>query len=302
MNRKAFTLIELLVVIAIIAILAAILFPVFAQAKQSAKKAACVSNCKQWCLAMPMYMTDTDDMFPVWMATGNFLVADPNAPDSDLLNAENPYIKNEDLSRTPADPFDLASRAVNANFLNPNTLPEPNRTKQRLYNEGWLTDYGINYQYMTGLFPTYAPAFNVGAQPTYVIPQSSNKFANPAQSIAHITGIFDRTPGGAQKEGGQLAIDPPCVTYSTGGNDLVPVPAPPAPQTRYYYGGWRPSTPLAWNVFGGVWPYYANTATTGFVDGHVKSLNIGTISAGCDVKDGWLGFITDSDKYLWDDR
>jgi prepilin-type N-terminal cleavage/methylation domain-containing protein len=47
MIRRAFTLIELLVVIAIIAILAAILFPVFAQAKESAKKVGCLSNLKQ---------------------------------------------------------------------------------------------------------------------------------------------------------------------------------------------------------------------------------------------------------------
>jgi prepilin-type N-terminal cleavage/methylation domain-containing protein len=62
--RKAFTLIELLVVIAIIAILAAILFPVFAQAKVSAKKAAAISNQKQIGLALIMYTTDYDDTYP----------------------------------------------------------------------------------------------------------------------------------------------------------------------------------------------------------------------------------------------
>lgn len=64
MKRRAFTLIELLVVIAIIAILAAILFPVFAQAKDSAKKAACVSDTKQVALAAIMYATDYDDVLP----------------------------------------------------------------------------------------------------------------------------------------------------------------------------------------------------------------------------------------------
>lgn len=62
--KKAFTLIELLVVIAIIAILAAILFPVFAQAKASAKKAAAISNQKQIGLALVMYTTDNDDRYP----------------------------------------------------------------------------------------------------------------------------------------------------------------------------------------------------------------------------------------------
>src|SRR5271163_4751118 len=62
-NSKAFTLIELLVVIAIIAILAAILFPVFAQAKEAAKKAVCISNTKQIVLAELIYQGDYDDTF-----------------------------------------------------------------------------------------------------------------------------------------------------------------------------------------------------------------------------------------------
>jgi prepilin-type N-terminal cleavage/methylation domain-containing protein len=62
--RRAFTLIELLVVIAIIAILAAILFPVFAQAKDSANRTVAISNVKQQGLAMIMYATDADDNLP----------------------------------------------------------------------------------------------------------------------------------------------------------------------------------------------------------------------------------------------
>lgn len=60
-SQGGFTLIELLVVIAIIAILAAILFPVFAQAKASAKKTACLSNNKQIGIGLYMYLTDFDD-------------------------------------------------------------------------------------------------------------------------------------------------------------------------------------------------------------------------------------------------
>lgn len=64
MTKKAFTLIELLVVIAIIAILAAILFPVFAQAKEAAKKTQSLSNIKQAATSFAIYTTDNDDNLP----------------------------------------------------------------------------------------------------------------------------------------------------------------------------------------------------------------------------------------------
>ena len=63
--KRAFTLIELLVVIAIIAILAAILFPVFAQAKEAAKKTACLSNARQVGLANSMYLNDWEGGYPI---------------------------------------------------------------------------------------------------------------------------------------------------------------------------------------------------------------------------------------------
>lgn len=64
-NRRGFTLIELLVVISIIAILAAILFPVFARARENARRASCQSNLKQLGLAIMQYTQDYDGMYPV---------------------------------------------------------------------------------------------------------------------------------------------------------------------------------------------------------------------------------------------
>ncbi len=85
--KRAFTLIELLVVIAIIAILAAILFPVFAQAKEAAKSAVCVSNLKQLGLAEAMYAGDNDDLFSI---PRNFHFVNGTTGASDI----EPYIKN----------------------------------------------------------------------------------------------------------------------------------------------------------------------------------------------------------------
>lgn len=93
MRRSAFTLIELLVVIAIIQILAAILFPVFAQAKEAAKKSVCVSNCKQIAAATIMYANDYDDKF---CFEGS---ADGAHEDSVVLYE--PYVKSEGVFLCP---------------------------------------------------------------------------------------------------------------------------------------------------------------------------------------------------------
>ncbi len=85
---KGFTLIELLVVIAIIAILAAILFPVFAQAREQARKTSCLSNVKQIGLGNAMYVQDYDETFEIaWGVTGT-------GTDGTWLDAIQPYVKN----------------------------------------------------------------------------------------------------------------------------------------------------------------------------------------------------------------
>ena len=95
-SKRAFTLIELLVVIAIIAILAAILFPVFAQAKEAAKKTATLNNFKQAATSMIMYAGDNDDLFPQFAnidsASGawrwNFNISIPNGWRPGAFSAE----------------------------------------------------------------------------------------------------------------------------------------------------------------------------------------------------------------------
>jgi prepilin-type N-terminal cleavage/methylation domain-containing protein/prepilin-type processing-associated H-X9-DG protein len=98
-RRRAFTLIELLVVIAIIAILAAILFPVFAQAREKARQTACLSNLRQVGLGLQMYAQDYDEVLPTSVDVGNF--ADPKAP-TNFLGAIIPYIKSKGILVCPS--------------------------------------------------------------------------------------------------------------------------------------------------------------------------------------------------------
>jgi len=88
MKRKAFTLIELLVVIAIIAILASILFPVFARARENARKAACQSNLKQIGLGVMMYAQDYDETYPIASLTYT---------GGAIWQVLDPYVKNDQV-------------------------------------------------------------------------------------------------------------------------------------------------------------------------------------------------------------
>ncbi|MEO7719758.1 MAG: DUF1559 domain-containing protein [Capsulimonas sp.] len=94
-QTKGFTLIELLVVIAIIAILAAILFPVFAQAREKARQTMCISNEKQMGLAILQYNQDNDETFPIGQYDG---LNDK----FDWQNAVYPYVKNGTSTGTGA--------------------------------------------------------------------------------------------------------------------------------------------------------------------------------------------------------
>src|SRR5919108_973651 len=114
LRRTGFTLIELLVVIAIIAILAAILFPVFAQAREKARESACLSNVKQLGLALQIYAQDYDETLPNHAAdTDNFLA--PKAP-ANWAKALSPYAKNTQIFSCPSAPLDPRLKSASPPF------------------------------------------------------------------------------------------------------------------------------------------------------------------------------------------
>lgn len=102
-ERRGFTLIELLVVIAIIAILAAILFPVFAQARDKARGIACISNMKQASLSILMYQQDYDETFPL---DDQEYKGEVYNYDISWIKAVQPYVKNLQMFACPNGAYD----------------------------------------------------------------------------------------------------------------------------------------------------------------------------------------------------
>jgi len=135
---RAFTLIEILVVVAIIALLAAIMFPVFARARESARKSSCLSNLKQISLGWMMYTQDYDEMaVPAYYYAGDFSseysenawdftlgwsASDMNQPVSEAGGLLDPYIKSGQINNCPSFTGDSVGRpstgyAYNASYI-----------------------------------------------------------------------------------------------------------------------------------------------------------------------------------------
>ena len=199
-HRKAFTLIELLVVIAIIAILAAILFPVFARAREQARKVTCISNCRQIGTALAMYVQDYDETFPWLMQDGRNnnnatgfstnMVSGPPQWSVDLNNKRGlfmeyafyPYVKNYQLFVCPTlrgNDVTLAADGLVANefgsyayaYGGVGQVPSPRMTPLELF--------------LRFVGPVLGPPYNSNnPQDFYIAGQSLARVGRSSESIA----------------------------------------------------------------------------------------------------------------------
>jgi len=241
-SLRAFTLIELLVVIAIIAILAAILFPVFAQARESARKASCQSNLKQIATGLTMYTQDYDELLCPDRINGAG-AADPLWRTGVWYNLVQPYVKNTQLFKCPSVTATLSAAENNFNAAGGVGTPI------------YPVTYGMNYrltQFSTTTLDD-APSlwFNTG---------SLASLRAPAETLYVCDNVLVTNPT-AMPVGQE---DPTKWTFSAGnwnrsGYTRFPqVPPGNYPSYTQVNEAWRPH------------PVHMSGTNAAFCDGHVK--------------------------------
>lgn len=272
-RSRAFTLIELLVVIAIIAILAAILFPVFAQAREKARATSCLSNVKQICLAWQMYIQDYDEQMVPHLVHNT---GDPLTNTYWWPKLLDPYVKSWQIYHCPSssDPGGIWGSGPRAFFVN------------------WQQDSTIGYNYL-GLGIWWQCN-----DPQGVSLASVNK---PADTIAFVDSAF------------QATTDPYPTNQQSGFSDVnAPAQYAaiyPAPNTCTWYngvlGGFDWSLPGPKPDFTG-WTInrHSDGMNVGWVDGHAKFLHLPALWQGTNFGPGTSDQavrLTDANTYLWGD-
>jgi prepilin-type N-terminal cleavage/methylation domain-containing protein/prepilin-type processing-associated H-X9-DG protein len=245
MSRKAFTLIELLVVIAIIAILAAILFPVFAQAKEAAKKTASLSNIRQIGTGIQLYLSDYDDtIFHAYY----FGEAGQTSPDN--FGAFRwpwlvvPYTKNRDIFRSPSDIKEMSIAICGGGCRDP---------KNPFYGYLWglFPSYGLNWFYLAPDYTwndTLPPSAATSANSRGI---SMTTLGEPAGTIMLADSTYGDPANPTNVGMGYYTINPPAL--------------------------WTGAPPLTRSSYGFVWPRHNNAANVVYVDTHAKLTSIGKV-------------------------
>jgi prepilin-type N-terminal cleavage/methylation domain-containing protein len=188
MCRKAFTLIELLVVIAIIAILAAILFPVFAQAREKARQASCMSNLKQIGLGMLQYTQDYDETFPIdWqggLGTGSW----GNGSCVNWVISTQPYIKSIQILKCPDDAYaKLACSYLMNNYLD----QAPQAKAKNPAGLVMITEGQVNDQWWPpNTANTYGSAYN-GMNDDYTLWQNASRVLRSDRGEPRHSGMLE---------------------------------------------------------------------------------------------------------------
>lgn len=257
--RRAFTLIELLVVIAIIAILAAILFPVFTQAKASAKKTASISNLKQVGLASVMYVDAHDDSMPPLFTDNPLDMQYPTAQGFVYWGLLiQPYAKSTKILLCPADTKDdPATRDASGR----GRFDPANQYKDYLL--GANSSYGLNYKYLN--VRTDAPNPNgMGRIPYWYAGVPTTSLGYPADTVMMAEATMKDLSSSSLSGGAPTPVRNPI-----GFSRIDPPSGAPnrAPWTGFTYPDARSQ--------GQLWPRFStDKVIVTWVDGHVKPIAV----------------------------
>ncbi|MDR3708448.1 MAG: DUF1559 domain-containing protein [Capsulimonadaceae bacterium] len=262
MRAKGFTLIELLVVIAIIAILAAILFPVFAQAREKARGTACLSNMKQLGLAMVQYVQDYDEQFPNGV--------DGYGNGTGWAGQIYPYVKSTKSFLCPDDTrqADFDSYGYNNNFAirsNPSAMAPNQSLNASKLNSAAKTVvlfevYGnADTTYTVDLsIPGYTWAGSGKSPDAREVSSSPLTFVGESSTGNGLVGSSSPNGDGVNTSGS------PTLVYATG----------------YMHGYFPTGTSTAVSASFTANPYHTTGANYVMADGHAKWLNATAVSAG----------------------
>ncbi|MEO6908259.1 MAG: DUF1559 domain-containing protein [Abditibacteriaceae bacterium] len=198
LSRNAFTLIELLVVIAIIAILAAILFPVFARARENARRASCQSNMKQMGLGFTMYIQDYDGQYPYGSDRdpSEFPIGPPsligNGSELHWTDKLQPYIKSKQI-------FDCPSVNKLGYHHNTDGLTIDAAAESTSPNINHYIAYGYNCDYIGGC-PAYIGNFS--GRDAGALAAKDSQISVPSSTIL----VSESIPGQAGFPSDQISI------------------------------------------------------------------------------------------------
>jgi len=288
-RNTGFTLTELLVTIAIIAVVSAILLPVFSSAKRNAQHIAWIESSKQVALGTQLYLQDYDDTFMI--PQHHYDAGADQDNDRTWVQSMLPYVKNFDLFICPAD----TTRSHKTGIFDPDLSPSD--PSSRYYEASKRSNFGYNYTYLS-------PVVKDREWTPY--PRSTSMVESVSSTLMYGDSVWEINNGNPSG-GGNYLILPPCRYQLINGLVSDSFELRNRPNTQLFTGGlvWaeESSEIKPWtSEAGGLYPWFKTSITLTFVDGHVERKPVDSVTAGCNVKPNWSGYIFDTGAYVWDLR
>ncbi len=281
-SKRGFSLVELLVVIGVILVLAAILFPVFAAVKNKAKHVAWAESVRQVSIGNIIYMGDYDDAYPPARYSASRTVQPIH--DRTWVQVLLPYVRSFDLFICPVD----TTREPSVSLFDPDLTGTDTYAKYHLAS--MRANIGYNFTYLAPM---------VYQNNWRSISRYGSEIENPSETLQYADSAWEIV-NGKPKGGGNYLVLPPCRFHMVNGSLVDTFGLNQVSNANIYTGG------LAWTdlkpypLTGGVYPWFKETVTIATAAGNIKRVKMESLTAGCEVKPNWQGYVFDLSLYIWD--